>query len=280
MVVQIYTCSLLLEKMKKIIIYIMTIFLIGCDCVQEIEGYVIDEDSGKVIDGVKVWKKQRPNMIEESDKSGFFNYHGISGGIRKCADLNLIFEKEGYKRLEKTYPAYNPEKVEIRLVKDLSEFGSIRSEIIDTVRKIEFDNFISTGIVGIAGEKPKQFDRRIWLMSKAKNDELIKLIKYPNAVVKATAFQSLYRRGNPETAKILIDLSNQDDLIHFRSGCTDYPIQIGEYCLTEIMNYDLPWKERIEPPLPNDYKRKIELSKNEKEKIIENIKKKTAANKG
>ena len=257
----------------------MTIFLIGCDCVQEIEGNIIDDNYEIVIEGVKIWKKQRPNMIEKSNNEGFFSYRGISGGTRKCADLNLIFEKEGYKRLEKIFPAYNPEKVEVRLIKDLSEFEDVRNEVMDTVKKIEFDNFISTGIVGVAGKRPSQFDRRIWLWTKAENNELIKLVKYPNAVVKATAFEILYRRGNPETAKILIELSRQDELIHFRSGCTGYPIQIGEYCFTEIMNYDLPWKERIEPPLPDNYKRRIELSESEKEIIIKNIEKKTAANK-
>jgi hypothetical protein len=266
--------------MKKTIIYILIIFLFGCDCIQEIEGYIVDDNSEMLIEGVRIWKKQRPHIIEESDSDGFFKYYGISGGIRKCADIDLIFEKEGYERLEKTFPAYNPKKVEIRLIKDLSKFESIRSEIIDTVKRIELDNFISTGVVGISGKKPKQFSRRAWLMSKAENDELIKLIEYPNAVVKATAFEGLYKRGNPEIAKILIKLSNQNELIYFRSGCTGYPIQIGEYCFTKIMNYDLSSKKRIEPPLPDEFKRQIKLSENEKEIIIKNIKKKTAANNG
>ncbi len=138
--------------MKEIITFILITLLIGCDCVQEIEGFVIDDKSEIVIKGVKVWKKQRPSIIEETDNSGLFNYHGISGGIWKCPDLNLIFEKEGYERLEKTFPAYNPESVEIRLIKDLSEFGSIRNESMDTVLKIEIDNFISTGLVGLDGK--------------------------------------------------------------------------------------------------------------------------------
>jgi len=256
----------------------MAIFLFGCDSNQKLEGYIVDEDSEKVIKGVRIWKKQRPNMIEVSDKNGFFNYYRVSKEFSNRSDLNLVFEKEGYNSLEKSFSSYNPEEVEVRLTKNFSEFKGIRSEVLDTVRKIELDNFISTGIVGIAGKKPKQFDRRIWLMSKAKNDELLKLIKYPNVVVKATAFESLYRRGNPEIGNILIKLSNQDELIQFRSGCTSYPFQIGEYCFTEIMKYDLPWKKRIEPPLSNDYKRKIELREVEKEIITKNIKKNTTAN--
>lgn len=38
----------------------MSIFLIRCDCVQEIEGYVVDDDPEKEIERVKIWKKQRP----------------------------------------------------------------------------------------------------------------------------------------------------------------------------------------------------------------------------
>ncbi|NQY10645.1 MAG: hypothetical protein HRT71_14190 [Flavobacteriales bacterium] len=188
-----------------------------------------------------------------------------------CSDINLVFEKEGYETLQQSFPADNPERIIVYLKKDLSAYSDIRPAILDTVRRLEESDFISTGAVGYAARKPRQYDRRIWLQKNATDKELIRLTTYPNAVVKATAFHGLFRKKHKDVPQILVDFSDQSGFIEFVSGCLGEPIHLGEYCFTEVMNYESPWDNYPSVIYPNGYRGKVGLGNDQKELIIANI---------
>lgn len=77
--------------------------LASCDCVQHVSGIVVDSQTKKPLNNVSLGKLEREDTTNSysrriySDKNGRFDYHGISGGFRKCPDLELHFSKQGYK---------------------------------------------------------------------------------------------------------------------------------------------------------------------------------------
>lgn len=150
--------------MKNLFCIVISVFLIGCgDCIQELDGNVMDKDSKILLTGVKIWKENKPNETFFTGEYGGFSYSAVSNGTLGCPDFSLVFHKEGYYEKVCSFAANKHDTVEIFLEKNYQLFG-LRPAILDTVKLIENDNFISTGVVGYAGRKPKEFDRRQWLM--------------------------------------------------------------------------------------------------------------------
>ena len=80
--------------MKPIYLILILFVLSSCDCIQEIDLFVIDKDSGLPINVVKV--SDSKSQINLRNTQGQFNYYNISGGIGGCPDYILKFEKSGY----------------------------------------------------------------------------------------------------------------------------------------------------------------------------------------
>lgn len=85
--------------MQKVILgLILTLFLSGCDCIQDGSGVVLDAATNLPIDSVKIRKmsKRESEWVFYSDKNGSFEASYISGGLWGCPDLKLEISKEGY----------------------------------------------------------------------------------------------------------------------------------------------------------------------------------------
>ena len=122
----------------------------------------------------------------------------------------------------------------------------IRPEIRDTVKLIERDGRVMSGIVGVSGKTPQQFHRRKWLMKNATKDELTKLIDYPSETVKATAYEGLIRKENSDKYKLINQaLNDTSTFFNYQSGCVGFPMMIGEYLVENV----IPISDRV-PPLP------------------------------
>lgn len=103
--------------MNRAVVLFLVLFFPACDCVQEVRGIVVDEYSRQPVEGVKIWKQQRPETAQYSSPDGFFIYYGISGGFRKCPDATLVFEKDGYEKLENGFSSTRGDTVLILLRK-------------------------------------------------------------------------------------------------------------------------------------------------------------------
>jgi hypothetical protein len=86
---------------NKLLALLCALSLVGCgDCVQEVEGVILDELTHQPIEGVNITKvvgnDAKTNRIEHSDSVGRFEFHSISGGLLGCPDIELQFIKKGY----------------------------------------------------------------------------------------------------------------------------------------------------------------------------------------
>jgi hypothetical protein len=96
--------------MKKLILFIMLINFIACDCIRTARGIVIDEKTKQPIEGVLV---QNDNRSIKTMKDGRFDVSKISGGLFRCPDIKVTFSKSDYQTLE----TINPEKDTVLLMK-------------------------------------------------------------------------------------------------------------------------------------------------------------------
>ena len=110
-------------EIKKIITYLILIMLFfqSCDCLQHVQGYVVDSSTSQPIDSVsisqfyKVPIDKRPDDKRYSDSIGGFEYMSISGGLFRCPSLTLYYDKAGYEIYEKKYRNCCRENDTIRL---------------------------------------------------------------------------------------------------------------------------------------------------------------------
>lgn len=84
-----------MSKVKPIFLTFITLFIISCDCNQNVSGKVLDNESKQPIDSVYVHKVGR-DYGEYSLKNGEFKLSYTDGGLFGCPDMNIVLTKEGY----------------------------------------------------------------------------------------------------------------------------------------------------------------------------------------
>ena len=80
------------------------IFLTSCDCYQQVQGTVIDKETGIPLQGVTVFNKTKEWSKTTTDTTGHFELSNISGGFR-CPPMTIVFENTSYKKYETSIPA-------------------------------------------------------------------------------------------------------------------------------------------------------------------------------
>lgn len=118
-------------------------------------------------------------------------------------------------------------------------WNGISEQVRDSVKVAEYGG-ISNGWVGIAPKKPKQFDRRFWIMKNATESELLKLTEYPNGTIKTIAYEGLLRKPIFENKVELMLKAIKDTQysIFFRAGCEGMPMNISEYLVDFVLLID------------------------------------------
>jgi len=118
-------------------------------------------------------------------------------------------------------------------------WNGISEQIRDSVKVAE-NGGISSGWIGIAPHKPKQYDRRLWIMNNATESELIKLTDYPNETVKTIAYEGLLRK--PEFKNkvdlMLKAIKDTEYSIFYRTGCEGMNMNISEYLVDLVLLID------------------------------------------
>ncbi len=148
-------------------------------------------------------------------------------------------------------------------------WNGIREQIKDSIKASEFRG-ISTGGVGIANKKPKQYDRRFWIMKNATESELSKLTEYPNGIIKTIAYEGLLRKPEFEN-KVDLMLNVIDDTeysIYLQGGCEGTQMNISEYLVDFVLLID---DNGPFPPL--GIKNRYNFSQKDIDKILEEYRK-------
>lgn len=116
------------------------------------------------------------------------------------------------------------------------DWTSIRPIIMDTVRVIEAYDYISNGIVGIAGKEPKQWSRRKWFKKNATKEELLLLKDYPNGAVKATVYEALIPMQKENQFELVRDVfKDTTTSFVYQTGRVSETMMLGEYIAESIL---------------------------------------------
>ena len=87
-----------------ILVFIVVVFT-SCDCLQHIQGVVVDSETRLPINKVMVKrvmeKEDSRNRAIYTDSLGNFEITSMTGGIFGCAKISLSLEKEGYNKVKK-----------------------------------------------------------------------------------------------------------------------------------------------------------------------------------
>lgn len=84
----------------SILAFIFVVF-VSCDCLQHVQGKVIDAETQQPISEVVV--KKDTNLVIYTDSVGNFEFIAMTGGLFGCPKISLSFEKEGYNKTTKKY---------------------------------------------------------------------------------------------------------------------------------------------------------------------------------
>ncbi len=148
-------------------------------------------------------------------------------------------------------------------------WDGIRGNIKDSIKSIEYRS-ITSGIGGNGRSTIDEVLKRRWIMNKATESELLKLIEYPNGTVKAIAYEGLIRKRNfkQKTELILQGIHDTNYQVSYQSGCEGWNMEIGEYLVRNVLMIDsqiAPYP----PELINDFA----ISELDKEKILTEFRK-------
>lgn len=87
-------------------------------------------------------------------------------------------------------------------------------------------------------------------------------------MVKAVAFEGLYRHKYPDLFQILLHfLSLEQDYLYYRSGCIGWQLHLGQYCFSYILRYH-PKNAPVAPPSQYDHEA---LTKSEQQIIVDRL---------
>jgi len=104
-------------KILKISILIFTFAVLNsCDCLQHVQGVVIDSETRLPIDKVMIKENSRDWVIH-TDSLGNFEFTSVTGGLFGCPKISLSFEKEWYNKATKKYKSCCSDNVVVVLEK-------------------------------------------------------------------------------------------------------------------------------------------------------------------
>ena len=148
-------------------------------------------------------------------------------------------------------------------------WNGIRSQIKDSIKVAE-PNGLSSGLVGIVPRRNQQYYRQVWIIENATKSELLKLTNYPNATVKAIAYEGLIRKenfnGKPDL--ILKAISDKEFKIDYQSGCSWFQMSISEYLIEFVL-----YINDEGPSQPIELENQFGLTKVEQKRILTEYKK-------
>ena len=87
-------------------------FLTSCDCYQQVSGTVIDLESGRPLQGVTVYNKNKEWSKTTTDTTGHFELSNVSGGFR-CPPMTVIADFKNYDKVEIKIPAGGQETIKM-----------------------------------------------------------------------------------------------------------------------------------------------------------------------
>lgn len=108
------------------------------------------------------------------------------------------------------------------------------ASIREIVRGIVKTNVLMGSAVGVAAERPKQWDRYEALRSKATDKELLTLTNDMNGVVRCYAFQALTEKKTTDLFPVALQHLSDTATVHTLYGCLGGSQKVGDFFLETI----------------------------------------------
>ena len=102
---------------------VVSMVLTSCDCLQHVQGVVLDAETQLPIDSVMVIDNNltdslsTTDLIIYTDSIGEFDFTSMAVGLFGCPKISLSFKKEGYEITNRKYKSCCTEGVVINLKK-------------------------------------------------------------------------------------------------------------------------------------------------------------------
>jgi hypothetical protein len=84
---------------KLLYLFIAFMFLVSCDCSQNIRGVILDRHTKEPIENVEIYNKNKTWSKTQTDGKGFFSLSNVSGGLT-CPPMTIIIEHKEYESFE------------------------------------------------------------------------------------------------------------------------------------------------------------------------------------
>jgi len=122
---------------------------------------------------------------------------------------------------------------------------SSSAPISQVIRDIAACNVLMGNAVGIAAQRPQQWDRYETLRSKATEQELLALANDTNCVVRCYAFQALAERKKTDLFPVVLQHLSDTATVHTLYGCLGGSQKVGDFFLetiTKTGNNEKSWQ--------------------------------------
>lgn len=107
----------MMNILKICMLTVFTVTLSSCDCLQHVQGRVVDSETQQPLRGVRV--KRDVNVVVLTDSVGNFEFTTMTGGLFGCPKISLSFEKEGYNNVVRKYKSCCTESNIVELKKQV-----------------------------------------------------------------------------------------------------------------------------------------------------------------
>ena len=99
-----------MTRLSQFLVFIILgVIIISCDCLQQVNGTVIDSNTKLPIDSVIISRYVSVDTTIElnhniySDKDGNFEFSGMTIGLFGCPRIKIVVEKNGYESTIKKF---------------------------------------------------------------------------------------------------------------------------------------------------------------------------------
>lgn len=122
--------------MKQLLRTTLIIFLLtSCDCNQTVSGTIIDSETGKNLNSITVYNKNKSWSKTKTDMSGHFQLSNISGGYG-CPPMIVVVEERNYKTIETSIDAGGQKEIRLEKIKQIQTDTLIQKKALKILRDV------------------------------------------------------------------------------------------------------------------------------------------------
>jgi hypothetical protein len=122
------------------IIFFLAILFASCDCNQIVSGTILDKETGKPLNSITVYKKNKSWVSTKTDTAGHFELSNISGGYG-CPPMTIIVDDYNYHKVEVSIDAGSQKEIQLEKTKEFHTDKFSQCPTVNVLTKLSADTF-------------------------------------------------------------------------------------------------------------------------------------------